>query len=257
MPANSSNQLSFAQTLFLTVVGFSVTSVALATGVQGITIGGSARELGFAIIVLGIAAAVYCTLVVSSGSGAAGQTASAGPGHRSWRTYTIGDRGKVAPLLVVISIALVILTVFSFEVNSQPPINYHSAYDGIDPDHAGCALYSMGRSQIISTQPVRIDSRVIGTLQLEYSRLCGSHWGHLTINPSDLNTLRGTVLTLVALRPADNTEAVYTQTVGKGAAPYLWGNMVGGGVCAKASITDTDSVDGKVNFQVSTPCRNT
>lgn len=226
-------------------------SLAAGIGIQGLVKGGSARELGFVVLLLALCLGVKCVTVANNLSGPDSAPVTRRP---AYLRYTVGDRDRLGPLVAVVVVALIVTSAFAVRLNSRPALNFRSAYDGVDPFHAQCALDSKGDGKVIATRPIRAGSQLLGTLELEYSTFCGSHWPRLSLTSAGLAALRGASVVLTARRRSDDTIATYALVVEK--IPYMWGNMVGGGVCADAELNVAIRAR-HMRISAQTPCRNT
>lgn len=226
-------------------------SIAIGVALQGIVKGGAARRLGIALLILSFLVAIKCVNTANNLSGPR-------PGRRSrrqaWRRYTVGHKDRLGPLSFAAAVAVVVMGAFSVQLNTRPVVSYRSAYDGVDPVHAGCSSDSAGDGTVVASKPVRAGRIVIGTLELEYSEFCGSHWPKLILTRSGLATVRHSPVVLIVRRQADDTVARYALTVQ--ALPYVWGNMVGGGVCADAEVSGGGLTRRLPAYSATTPCRS-
>jgi hypothetical protein len=223
----------------------------MAAAVQGVVVGGRARLVGVVIMVLGGVIALKSAFMLSS-EAKIDDRRDIELSRRSV-SWLLGNRHQAGAIFFVALGGVLALTAYSFGLNSELPVNYRSAYDGIDPYHAGCTGDPTGKGTVLASSAVIYRNMNLGILDLEYSPLCGSHWGRFAISSLGLQILKGSELTLVATRPADNTQAMYSQLVGRHPGLYLYGNMVGGGVCGEATIAGFRR--GQAFFSVSTVCR--
>lgn len=229
-----------------------VSSIAMGIGIQGAVKGGSARTLGVIVLALGLLVGIKSANVASNLSHDNPLSFKHRPG---WLRYSIGDADRQGPLTFAAAIAVVVMAAFGVRLNSRPTVNYRSAYDGVDPVHAQCAVDSRGDGKAIASEPIRTGTTLIGTLELEYSEFCGSHWARLVLTPAGLRAVRGTTVDVSVHRPADDTVANYSLVVED--VPYMWGNMVGGGVCAYAEVQDTGERAPSAPLRAQTACRDT
>jgi hypothetical protein len=204
-----------------------VTSVASGIGLQGIVKGGSARALGVVLVVVAVLVSIKSANVASNLSR---DDLPAVKERPAWLRHSLGDRDRSGPIVYASVIATIVMAVVAVRLNSRPVVNYRSAYDGVDPFRAGCASDSKGDRTVIASTRIEVKGSLIGTLDLAYSKYCGSHWPKVFLTPSGFQLLRRSLVTVVTHRPVDDTVASYSVVVGL--KPYLWGNMLGGGACA-------------------------
>lgn len=229
-----------------------IASVAVGIAIQGLVKGDAARVLGLPLLVLAV---LVCIKSANVANNLAREPDLTVRHHRKWLNASIGDTDRLGPLTCAAAVAVIVMAGFGIQLNSRPDINYRSAYDGVDPVHAQCASDSRGDGTVVASRLVHAGSTLIGTLNLEYSKFCGSHWAKLTLTPTGLRAVRSTPVVISTHRPADDTVAPYSLVVQD--VPYLWGNMVGGGVCAYAEVQDSGSPGRTPAFQAQTTCRNT
>jgi hypothetical protein len=236
----------------VTLVGV-VSSITAGIGVQGLIKGGSARTLGVVLTVASLVVA-GCSFAMARGLSEDEKPPKTRPGFLHLLVEESDVLGTSA--VVLAAVALVVLAVIGARLNDKPGLSYRSAYDGVDPFHGGCAN-AKGQSGVATSVDVRADGRKIGVLELEYSAYCGTHWAWLYLDRPWMSRARGSVIHLSVLRPIDNTVARYALPVaGADPAPYAFGNMVGGGTCAVATVWDRGLGHVLPAFRAVTKCRD-
>ncbi|WP_165977687.1 DUF2690 domain-containing protein [Nonomuraea diastatica] len=133
-----------------------------------------------------------------------------------------------------VAAAAVSVTAISTLLLSAGPASAHP-YDGKDPYRSGCAASKVYTGKKASLKNEIGDS--LGTVQLYYSRRCGTNWGEARVSKHGTGQI--TVFT-------SSRNISFTYRAGNGG--HHWGDMVyaPSGVCAKASASVSNGI-GRVN----------
>lgn len=235
----------------LAALGALLASVTTGIALQGIVKGGQAETDGIILLVLSGLLGPKSLLVANS---LAEDTQTEHGKRKLWLRLTLGERDRFGVIALMAALGMVVCAVLTVQATKRPSTNYQSAYDGVDPGNAHCDGDNRGDGTVIATDGVTAGSVKVGTLELELSKLCGTHWARMQFQASAVPRLRRSSITLQVIRPIDATVESYSLTPSK--RPYMWGNMVGGGECAYAEVSDVGHAGSLPAFQSRTACRD-
>lgn len=148
-------------------------------------------------------------------------------------------------IIVALASALIVATIVAFALGLRQDPNFTSFYDRQDPrlsqcyDPASSLLNGDESSAVLKDKA----GQRFGEMRLMGSPKCGTVWAEIYIDAAALERMKGQVLNVQMLRPADGAEAGYAFTL-SGKRTEGWSNMLEGNqscVRATASIVDPDS----------------
>ena len=238
-------------------------------GVVGITKGGWALGVGVAMLVVAVVMLVR-GLALNAGISQRAQEQirqplhpsppkhPKGPESQDWlRREPTQAEGYLWEALGLIGLAALIWILL---VPAQVPVNFRSAYDGLDPVHSDCS--HSARTLPGTTETLRGTTGAdIGYVHLRTSRYCGTVWAQVFLRDDALRHLAGRSLSILVVRPADGTEAPYALPLtsrdvprGNGLMPG-YGNQLGGGSCVYAQVSLLPGNGKPAGPTTDTPCR--